>query len=402
MSDLAIASASHKRVLEALELREPDRVPTMDLMLEPDIVGAILGKKPSLTDRLFAPDRAPALMDWSYGFLRRFPETFEAIVSTLIRDYLLKFDLDAVRAAIEMGYDSAWIAFTPIMRNRDSRSMTDIHGRLLDVAVSESGFQANPVYREGLIKSESDWNAWNKRPLLALPEKANLAFREIVKGYGSRIFLFGMATYGIFENIWQPMGFDRFVVATRKEKRLIARMIKFYEDLFCMLIEAMADAGMPAVVYTDDLAYKSGPMLSPKMIRELFEDSYRRLTETAHALGIKLVMHSCGNVTSLLEFFADCGFDAVQSLEPTAGVSLKEAKALVGDRICLIGNLDVSELMVSGTREQVFDAVRQSIEDAGRGGGFILSPAHNHSRVSIERLRWMVEAAREYGTYPKG
>jgi uroporphyrinogen-III decarboxylase len=318
----------------------------------------------------------------------------------VIRDYLRKFDLDAARAAVEMGYDSAWIAFNPIMRNRDSRSMTDIHGRLLDVAVSESGFQANPVYREGLIKRESDWNAWNKRPMLALPEVANRAFREIVKEYGSRIFLFGMVTYGIFENIWQPMGFDRFIVATRKEKGLIARMIRFYEDLYCMIIEAMADAGMPAVVYTDDLAYKSGPMLSPKMIKGLFEDSYRRLVETAHAVGIKLVMHSCGNVTSLLEFFADCGFDAVQSLEPTAGVSLKEAKALVGDRICLIGNIDVSEVLVSGTREEVFEAVRHAIQDAGRGGGFILSPAHNHSGVSVDRLRWMLEAAHRYGDYP--
>jgi uroporphyrinogen decarboxylase len=122
--------------------------------------------------------------------------------------------------------------------------------------------------------------------------------------------------------------------------------------------------------------------------------------ETAHALGIRLVMHSCGNVLPLLEWFADCGFDAVQSLEPTAGVTLKEAKALVGDRLCLIGNIDVSEVLVGGTREEVFEAVRQAIQDAGRGGGFILSPAHNHSGVSVERLRWMLEAARQYGGYP--
>ena len=48
----------------------------------------------------------------------------------------------------------------------------------------------------------------------------------------------------------------------------------------------------------------------------------------------------------------------------------------------------------------VFDAVRQAIIDAGRGGGFILAPDHSHPDISVERLRWMVEAAREYGTYP--
>lgn len=391
---------SHDRVLAALELREPDRVPTFDLMLEPAIVGAMLGKKPSLTDRMFSPDRAPAFTDWYFGLLRRYPAVFEQLVGGLINDYTRKFALEAARAAVEMGYDSAWIAFSPIMRNRDSRSMTDIHGRLLDTAVSESGFQEPPVYREGLIKSEADWEAWNKRPLLALPERTNSVFSDIVRKYGSRLFIFGFVTYGIFENVWQSMGFERFIVASRKEKGFIARMIRFYEDLHCMLLEALADAGVPAAVYTDDLAYKSGPMLNPRTMDELFGDSYRRLAETAHALGIKLVMHSCGNVTSLLEWFADCGFDAVQSLEPTAGVTLKEAKALVGDRLCLIGNIDVSEVLVSGTREDVFEAVREAVQDAGPGGGLILSPAHNHSGVSVECLRWMLEAVREYGGYP--
>ena len=129
-------------------------------------------------------------------------------------------------------------------------------------------------------------------------------FSGVVKDYGSRLFIFGFVTYGIFENIWQSMGFERFVVAARKDKSFIRRMVKFYEDLHCMLIEALADAGVPAVVYTDDLAYKSGPMLSPRMLEELFGDSYRRLTETAHALGTKIVMHSCGNVLTLLEWFA--------------------------------------------------------------------------------------------------
>jgi uroporphyrinogen decarboxylase len=401
MNDRAAESPSHERVLAALELREPDRVPTFDLMLEPAIVGDMLGKRPSLTDRAFSEPRLAGFFDWYLGNLARFPGAYEMLIGGIISDYNRKFALEAARVAVEMGYDSAWLAFSAIMRNRDARSMTDIHGRLLDVAVSETGFQEPPVYREGLIKSEADWKAWNKRPLLALPQKANSAFREVVSEYGSKLFIFGFVTYGIFENIWQPMGFERFIVATRKEKRLVARMIRFYEDLHCMLIEALADAGVPAVVYTDDLAYKSGPMLSPKMMKGLFEDSYRRLVETAHALGIKLVMHSCGNVTSLLEFFADCGFDAVQSLEPTAGVKIKEAKALVGDRMCLIGNIDVSEVLVSGSREEVFDAVRKAIEDAGLGGGFILSPAHNHSGVSVERLRWMLEASREYGSYQK-
>lgn len=394
-------SPGHRRVLDALELREPDRVPTFDLMLEPGVVGAILGKKPSVSDRLLSP-RNPAapIINRYMELLGRSRALHERVNSWLIEDYNLKLALDGAKAAVEMGYDSAWTPYNPIMRPLNTRQMTDIHGRLLDVTVTEAGFQEPPAYREGMIKSEADWIAWDKRPLLALPAKGNAAYSKVVAEYGSKIFLIGFVTYGIFENTWQAMGFEEFVVASRRQKRFVTRMIKFYEDLHCMLIEALADAGVGAYFYTDDLAFKSGPMINPRVLEELFGDSYRRLAGTAHSAGIKIIIHSCGNVLPLLNWFADCGFDAVQSLEPTAGVTLAEAKRVVGDRLCLIGNIDVSKVLVSGTREEVFEAVRQAIREAGPGGGYILSPEHNHAGVSVQRLRWMLEAVREYGAYP--
>ena len=46
------------------------------------------------------------------------------------------------------------------------------------------------------------------------------------------------------------------------------------------------------------------------------------------------------------------------------------------------------------------EAVRKAIHDGAKGGGFILSTCHSHSYVDPLRLKWMVEAAHEYGRYP--
>jgi len=186
----------------------------------------------------------------------------------------------------------------------------------------------------------------------------------------------------------------------RREKEFIRRMIKFYEDHFCMMLEAWADAGLPGAIYTDDMAYRSGPMLNPRMMRELYTDSLQRITETAHALGMKIVIHSCGNVIPLLEWFAECGFDGVHALEPTAGVTLAAAKELVGDRMCLLGNIDITHILVDADREEVFEAVRASIEAAGHGGGYIVAPTNSHQAMTLDRIRWMLEAAEQYGAYP--
>lgn len=45
-------------------------------------------------------------------------------------------------------------------------------------------------------------------------------------------------------------------------------------------------------------------------------------------------------------------------------MDLKTVKRLVGDRVCLVGNIDCSYLLTNGTPEEVERAVRQAIEDA--------------------------------------
>lgn len=377
--------------MDALELREPDRVPVMDLMNEWSTCNAILGRKPNPMHRLFRYDKLSKVLDWYFTHIN---------LASLVDQDMERFIHVAAAAAEEMDYDAAWLTFFPIFRFRDSRTMTDIFGRLYDVCLDAAGNQGLPIYREGLIKGPDYWRAWPKRDILRLPEKVNRVFRSINRGHGSSLFIFGYCNYGLFENTWQPMGFERFAVAARREKESLRRMIDFYTDLYCMCIEAMADAGLPGMIYSDDLAYKSGPMLNPRLIEELFGDGYRRIVETAHSLGMKIVMHSCGNTTALLEWFADCGFDAVHPLEPTAGMELATAKGMVGDRVCLVGNLDITYILVDAPREEVFATVRQAMGDAGEGGGFILAPDHSHPDISSQRLRWMVEAAHRWGGYP--
>jgi hypothetical protein len=391
------ASSSHERVTAALELREPDRVPTFDLMMD-SISYEILGKKPGVLDRLMSDPRLAPVLDRAIPLLRKSPAPASALIDWASDGAVEGLAWAAAEAAVKIGFDSIAANYVPVFRQQDSRKTTDIFGREYAVTVDKRGFLALPTYMGGLIQSPDDWNAWDKRPLFRLPEKYNGVFSRIQAEYGDRVFIFGLC-WGLFECAWEPLGFERFVVAARKEKDFVKRMIKFHTDLNCSMIEAFADAGLPGCLFADDLAYKSGPMLNPRTLEELFGDGYRRVTETAHSLGMKIVIHSCGNTASLLGWLADCGFDGVHPLEPTAGVDLAAAKKEVGDRICLVGNIDISYVLVKGSREEVYEAVRGAIADAGSGGGFILAADHSHEDVSAERLRWMLEAGREYGRY---
>lgn len=384
-------SASHDRVLAALELREPDRVPTLDVMEEYGNIYQILEKKPLPLGFLFTNARTSKVVDRVAPLINR--------VGVMDRE-MDRFSYDRTAAAVKMGYDAAWVMHVPIWRFNDASSAVDIYGRAYDVVLDGKGNLATPMYKTGLIGGPEDWKAWDKSHVLAFPERTHRAFSRIQKDLGDQIFVFAGFLYGLFENSWQPMGFNRFVLAVRKDRKFVERVIRFYTDHFCMMLEAWAAAGVPGAVYTDDMAYRSGPMLNPKVMEELYGDAFRRITETAHALDMKIVVHSCGNVVPLLAWFASCGFDGVHALEPTAGVELAAVKELVGDRMCLVGNVDITHILVDATREEVFEEVRGCIRAAGKGGGYIVAPTNSHQTLSVDRLRWMIEAVDAYGAYP--
>jgi uroporphyrinogen decarboxylase len=81
-------------------------------------------------------------------------------------------------------------------------------------------------------------------------------------------------------------------------------------------------------------------------------------------------------------------------------MDLKVAKKKWGDRICLWGNIDLVQTLPYGTVEEVEAEVRQRIQDAGPGGGYICATANSVTGwCKIENIFAMTAAVKKYGTY---
>jgi hypothetical protein len=80
--------------------------------------------------------------------------------------------------------------------------------------------------------------------------------------------------------------------------------------------------------------------------------------------------------------------------------NMKEAKRIIGDICCIIGNVPAS-IVMTGTAEQVKENCRQLIEDCAPGGGYILGGGAYIDNGKIENLKAMMDAAKEYGVYKK-
>ncbi len=381
-----------ERVKTALEHREPDRVPSISCIDVQQHVYESLGERPDNTYKYITNPFTAKIIDLAAPLLN-----LAGVFEKDVTDFMLK----KLESDVTMGYDSSWAMYANIFLFKSSRLMTDVYGgRLYKIVDDGYGNMDTPMYFKGTFTGPDDWRRFNKKRWDAIPEKMFEFNSLIQKRFGSDIYLFGSLFMGLFENSWQPFGFETFARMLLKERDFLGELIEYNKNIYLRVIDATAEAGLPGFIYSDDMAFKSGPMINPKLEDALYGPAFRAITDRAHEKGLKIIVHTDGWTIPLLPYFVKWGFDGHHSLEPTANVDLADCRQAIGHGLSLLGHLDIAHVLSHGSREEVFAHVKESIAKAGEGGGLILGPCNSHADIRVRNIRWMMEAIEEYGRYP--
>ena len=144
-------------------------------------------------------------------------------------------------------------------------------------------------------------------------------------------------------------------------------------------------------------------MQSPEIFRRLGLPTLKVVTRMAKEAGIPTMLHSCGKEWELVKICAEeTDLDCINPLElpPMGDCDLAEVKREFGHRLSLMGNLHTTKVMLHGTVEDVEREAKKAIDDAGKGGGFILSTGDQCGRdTPDENIFRLVEVAETYGRY---
>lgn len=179
---------------------------------------------------------------------------------------------------------------------------------------------------------------------------------------------------------------------------VINRLGTFYLEM--AQAEIAAGAGLlDGFVIWGDVAYKKSLFFSPAYWRKYFKPWVARITDAAHAAGLPVIYHGCGNVHAILEDYAEIGIDAYNPLEVKAGMDAVDLRRRYGHRIGFCGNSDV-QVWESGDRDAIRREVLRKL-NAAKGGGLIFQSDHSvSSAVSGQTYDYIVQLVREHGRYP--
>jgi len=159
------------------------------------------------------------------------------------------------------------------------------------------------------------------------------------------------------------------------------------------------DAGYDSFILCADYCFNHGPFLSPRMFSEFVAPYLERICRKTREAGAFVIKHTDGNIMPILDQLVDCNPHALHSIDPMAGVDIREVKRLYGDRVALCGNVHCAA-MQTGTEEEVIASCDYCLTYAKPGGGYIFTTSNVPFRgLPLERYLLVLDRWKQFRDY---
>jgi len=200
---------------------------------------------------------------------------------------------------------------------------------------------------------------------------------------------------GVLENVTDLVGFERLCYMIYEEPELAAEifnavgssLLQYYE--ICSSFESVG-----AVIVNDDWGFKTQTIFDPDHMRELVFPWHRKIVAAVHARHKPAILHSCGNIYGMLEeIINDLGYDAKHSYEDVI-LPVEEAWLQWGDRIAILGGIDM-DFLATRTPEEVAARAARLLKLTGSKGYALGSGNSIPPFIPVENYLAMISAVND-------
>jgi len=362
----------------------PDRIPFMELFADGEVMAAVLGRKLDYFSRVPRSrkeweDQKLSLIEFyetmGYDYVRTDTEDYEATVKAAMRT-------------------------TKTLAPGDFGSRAYMHRTMDSAPELNRGERLWANEGTGVIGDWDDFKAYTWEDPEAVAAEGNAGLEWVCDHVPSGMGVVTGAGTALEPVMWL-MGIKNFYVSLYKQPDLVDAMFKKIGELNIARFELAARTSRKIVALwgSDDWGYRDGPMISPAMMRRWVFPVHKKMAEIAHTRGSLYLLHSCGDLRLIMDDIIDnIKVDAKHSFEDTY-LPVTEAKRLYGNRISLIGGIDMDVLARHGV-EEVREYVSRVLRVCKPRGGYCLGSGNTVANyVPLENYLTMLEVGLEEGWY---
>ncbi|HOX08258.1 MAG TPA: uroporphyrinogen decarboxylase family protein [Planctomycetota bacterium] len=215
-----------------------------------------------------------------------------------------------------------------------------------------------------------DWADW---PKLRIPDVRDPKRWADVSGARARAGDRFLMAYGVslYERVHFLRGLENAWTDIYAAPAELCGLLDVLVDMNLHAIERFAAAGADGYMWCDDWGLQNQLMISPDSWREIWKPRYARVYRAAHDAGLLTFLHSCGDISAILDDLIDAGLDVIQ-MDQQENMGLDRLSREFGGRITFWCPVDIQTVMAHGAPDEIRVYCRRMIAALGRPeGGFI-------------------------------
>jgi uroporphyrinogen-III decarboxylase len=355
-------SPDKERLLAAFRREPVDRVPNMEVLIEDQHVEKLLGKYGGNT---LAYGGDPAKGAGHEAARPMYPDDFIDLCNIIGQDAML----------FEGGL------WTPFKKEDENGKLVQVSDRSVR---NRKDFEA--------LTLDSDATIANTVKYIK-EYKETVAKRNVNIGVSC---IYGCLSQTLYEFV---VGMNEFMMMVYEDRELVEDMLEVSTEHFVKMTKALVEAGVDFVFPADDVAFKTGLFIPPKIFKEIWVPRMARIFEPAVNAGIPVMFHSDGRIDDIVEDLIEMGLNCLNPMDPY-GIDYREYKKKYGNRLCLSGNMDIEFPLANGTPEEVDADVKAHMDVLKPGYGYLATCSHSIvNYIPHENYIAYVNAIHKYGKY---
>jgi uroporphyrinogen decarboxylase len=201
----------------------------------------------------------------------------------------------------------------------------------------------------------------------------------------------------LFQMVSNLFGFEPLCMMLYEDRNLVKAVTEKVATFYLQYTETLCQfSRFGAINIGDDMGHKTGTLVSPADLREIFIPWHQQIIQTAHDHGKLGLFHSCGQIEAVMDDLLDTvRIDAKHStqdvVEPIARVKQK-----YGDRVALLGGVDV-DFILRAAPDHVRDYTKNILSACAPSGGFALGVGNwVQNEIPLDNYLAILEEARKF------
>jgi uroporphyrinogen-III decarboxylase len=196
-----------------------------------------------------------------------------------------------------------------------------------------------------------------------------------------------------------PIPIQSFMMNIYDDLPFIEELMDIQLENQIRIVEAIMDLPVSIIEIADDIAANNGYLVSPEFIERYWVPRADKLVKTVKRINVPIQWHCCGKIDKLIPQLLEREIDALTPIQTSCN-DIYALKRDCGDKLCLVGNMNIEGVLAFGTPEEVIEDTREHIEKLSYNGGYVVASSHTIvDAIPTENYNAMIECAIEYGAY---